>query len=160
MADFPSGTRAPFARAVTAELRARMAAERITLRDFAAKAGFKSHNYLAIRLRDEKPFTLDDVDLVAAFFDESGAEFIAAACEHHEERLWTDAMDLRKKPQISVQLDMDEPGAQRHLSDEEREAAAAVKRLDEHTRRTRPARTREEMQQMEPDAARDEDHRA
>lgn len=79
MSTFPEGTRWPFAREVSAEVRGRLAAKRMALRTFAEEAGFASHNYVAIRLRDEKPFTLDDLDQIAAYFDEPVQQFIDSA---------------------------------------------------------------------------------
>lgn len=81
---FPAGTQSPFARAVSAEVRARMAARRMGLRELAMAAGFgPSHNYLAKRLRDAAPLTVDDVDALARFFGETGEEFVARACSNH-----------------------------------------------------------------------------
>ncbi|HEY0889596.1 MAG TPA: hypothetical protein VGE38_08300 [Nocardioides sp.] len=95
MTDFPAGTRSAFARAVSAEVRALLGAYRLSLRDFASAAGFSSHNYLAIRLRDEKPFTLDDIDLVCAYFEFDASEFLRRCYENHIERLWAEA-DLER----------------------------------------------------------------
>lgn len=81
---FPSGTGSPFARAVSAEVRARMAARRLGLRELSLAAGFgSSHNYLAKRLRDAAPLTVDDVDAIARYFGETGEAFIARACDNH-----------------------------------------------------------------------------
>lgn len=68
--------------------------------------------------------------------------------------------DLVRRAEEAVALDRQAHTHERLLEEDVEEADRAVKRLDEHARRTRPARTREEMQQMEPDAARNEDHRA
>lgn len=99
---FPEGTETPFARAVAAEIRGVMAARRLTLRDVAKGAGFKSHNYLATRLRDEKPLTLDDVDRVAQYFSDDSQEwetwrFIQRAYDNHDERFWTEAENLVRR---------------------------------------------------------------
>ncbi|WP_418061773.1 hypothetical protein [Pimelobacter simplex] len=81
---FPTGTTSPFARAVSAEVRARMAARRLGMRELALAAGFgSSHNYLAKRLRDAAPLTVDDVDAIARYFGETGEAFIARACDNH-----------------------------------------------------------------------------
>lgn len=56
-------TQTVLARAVAAELRARMAVMRLSGSALAAKAGM-SQNYLAKRLRDEMPLTLDDLETI------------------------------------------------------------------------------------------------
>lgn len=96
MSTFPTGTETPFARAVSAEVRAVLAARRMNLRELAKGAGFKSHNYVAIRLRDEKPFTLDDIERIVAFLEGDSTEaweFIKRADQAHSERLWIEASD-------------------------------------------------------------------
>lgn len=165
MTFFPEGTRTPFARAISAEVRAVMAARRITGRSLAKDAGFASNNYLAIRLRDEKPFTLDDIEIICAFLDESddSAEFIKRAVDNHAERLWIEAMDAQ-----DIHDGKAEPAADRGArrldiawdpkrDNEEAEAASAVGRLDRHARDTRPTRKKSMMQQLDDQAARDED---
>lgn len=49
-----------------------------------------SQNYFATRLRDEKPFTLDDIDrIVAATFPDVDAHlFISQAVERNSEDVW------------------------------------------------------------------------
>ena len=78
-----------FARCVSAEVRAQMAAVRITARDLAGRVGF-SQNYLSIRLRDERPFTLDDLPRVieALGYDGEVHEFIADATKRHTDNVW------------------------------------------------------------------------
>lgn len=84
-----TGTKTVLARSVSAELRARMAALRLSGASLAAEAGM-SQNYFATRLRDEKPFTLDDIDrIVAATFPDIDAHlFIAQAVERNSEDVW------------------------------------------------------------------------
>ena len=94
--DFPDGARSVFARAVSAEVRAAMAVRRMTIRAFATGAGFSSHNYLAIRLRDEKPFTLDDIDMICRYLDEDPVAFMKRAYDLHSEAIWVESMDARK----------------------------------------------------------------
>ncbi|KRB73047.1 hypothetical protein ASE01_19930 [Nocardioides sp. Root190] len=96
MPPFPDGTATAFARSVSAEIRAVMAARRITGRELALAAGFKSHNYLAIRLRDEKAFTLDDIELICAYLEEDAHELIRRAHENHMDRLM--AEEARANP--------------------------------------------------------------
>lgn len=91
MSDFPQGTSSAFARAVSAEIRGIMGTRRWSLRDVATKAGFKSHNYLAIRLRDEKALTLDDVERLCAFLEEDAHTFIERAYKNHFERIYAEA---------------------------------------------------------------------
>lgn len=92
-----------------------MAAYRLTIRRLAAEAGFKSHNYLAIRLRDEKPFTLDDVDRICGHFGEDPEEFIHRALINHGERYWIESMPDYAWPvsegDVNIQIAADEtPG--------------------------------------------------
>ncbi|MFJ9313761.1 hypothetical protein ACIRN4_06170 [Pimelobacter simplex] len=96
---FPTGTRSPFARAVSAEVRARMAARRLGLRELSLAAGFgSSHNYLAKRLRDAAPLTVDDVEAIARYFGESAEEFIERACVNFLEQAVAE-MDEANAPQ-------------------------------------------------------------
>lgn len=90
MAVFPRGTQTPFGRAISAEIRAIMAARRVTGRELALAAGFSSHNYLAIRLRDEKPFTLDDLERICHWLEEDEHAFVKRACDNHYERIWAE----------------------------------------------------------------------
>ena len=103
--DFPEGTRTAFARAVAAEVRARIAAVRTTQRELAAGAGFASHNYLAIRLRDEKPFTLDDIDMLCAYWEIDPIPFLQAAYDNHSERIWTTSLDAHRRRSRMQQID-------------------------------------------------------
>ena len=61
--DFEQGTRSAFGRAVAAEVRAILGAERMSGNALAKAIGL-SQNYVAKRLRDEAPFTLDDLALI------------------------------------------------------------------------------------------------
>jgi len=97
MDTFPSGTESVFARAIAAEVRSRLAALRVNQRDFATDAGFSSHNYSSTRLRDEKPFTVDDVEKIARYFDEDADAFVNAAVQNHGERIWGELLDLGRK---------------------------------------------------------------
>jgi hypothetical protein len=92
MNTFPTGTRSVLGRCISAEVRARLAAERVNLRDFSERAGFASHNYPAIRLRDERPFTTDDVQLIANYFEVDPHAFVDAAYEAHSERLYDELL--------------------------------------------------------------------
>lgn len=74
-----------------------MSARRVTLREVAKAAGFGSHNYLAVRLRDEKPFTLDDVDLICAWLEEDPPVFLGRAWENHWERISYEAENASRK---------------------------------------------------------------
>lgn len=99
--DFSSGTASTFARAVSAEIRAQLAAQRTSGKTFAATVGM-SQNYLATRLRDEKPFTLDDISVIVDELrpDISASEFIAEANRRHGESIFNDSDALRESIQI------------------------------------------------------------
>lgn len=60
-----SGSKSSLARAVSAEIRARLAAQRTSGKKLAETVGL-SQNYIAKRLRDEAPFTIDDIELIVA----------------------------------------------------------------------------------------------
>lgn len=94
--DIP-GTRSVLGRTISAEIRARMAARRISGKQLAALAGM-SQNYLATRLRDEKPFTLDDVEMLMDHLaeNEEPADFMTRASSNHIEEVWI-AMDSLKQ---------------------------------------------------------------
>lgn len=95
---FTVGAASILARCVSAEVRARLAAERITGREFAARIGM-SQNYFATRLRDEKSFTIDDVERIWEGFadDEQDVDtFISMAYKNHRERIW-DLQDREQK---------------------------------------------------------------
>lgn len=100
MPDFPGGTSSTFARAVSAEVRAAMSARRVTLREVAKAAGFGSHNYLAVRLRDEKPFTLDDIDLICIWLEEDPPVFLGRAWENHWERISYEAENASRERRV------------------------------------------------------------
>lgn len=55
-------------RCVSAEIRARLAASRSSGLELAQNIG-KSQNYVAKRLRDEAPFTIDDIEKIVTYFD-------------------------------------------------------------------------------------------
>lgn len=103
--DFNQGTESAFARAVSAEIRGRMAAERITGRQMAEMTGL-SHTYLAKRLRDVLPFTLDDLDRIFRVWDEDGPEFIQTAFNNHWERIAFDS-DLTREASAKRQQQRD-----------------------------------------------------
>lgn len=79
------GTQSLLGRCVSSEVRARIAAQRTSGKAVAAAVGV-SQNYLAIRLRDEKPFTLDDVDRLMPVLGGDDVEaFIAEAIARHRD---------------------------------------------------------------------------
>lgn len=145
MNTFPSGTKTAFARAVSAEIRAAMAARRITIRELAHGAGFASHNYVAIRLRDDKPFNLDDVQRICDHLGEDAVALVARAQDAHGERLWREAAAASRG----------------HALEEKRRdtVTSAVDIVFDAERRTRPARSRAELQSMEDQAARHDPQR-
>jgi transcriptional regulator with XRE-family HTH domain len=63
----PSGSQpkpGPLARAFSGHVRMVMARDRVTAKELAAKAGI-SRSYLGKRLRDEVPFSLNDVEAIS-----------------------------------------------------------------------------------------------
>lgn len=59
----------------------------MTGKALAAEIGL-SQNYVAKRLRDEAPFTLDDVEAIARVIsDDGGSELVAAAYERHVDQV-------------------------------------------------------------------------
>lgn len=71
----------PLAVAVAAEVRAAMGRHRVSGNQLAAQMG-KSQNYVAVRLRDDSPFTINDIERICAVLNEDFAELMAAAAEH------------------------------------------------------------------------------
>lgn len=71
-------------------------------REFAKALGATAHNYWAIRLRDEKSFTLD-------VFEEDPSEFIAKAWDNHSERIWNELVNLPESPAVVADLDQRRP---------------------------------------------------
>ena len=89
-----SGSKSSLARAVSAEIRARLAAKRISGKKLAHHIGL-SQNYVAKRLRDEAPFTIDDIELIVEALDveEEAAHFISAAYERQGDLIWAEMED-------------------------------------------------------------------
>mgnify|MGYP002335974813 CR=1 FL=1 len=74
----PSG---PLAVAVAAEVRAAMGRQRVSGIQLATLTGI-SQNYVAKRLRDEAPFTLNDVERICEVLGEDFTELITNAAAH------------------------------------------------------------------------------
>ena len=71
-------------RCVSAAFRAEIAAQRSSGKELASKVG-RSQNYVATRLRDEKPFTLDDVEAICdELFVDDPERVIVDAVERFE----------------------------------------------------------------------------
>lgn len=66
----------------SANIRAELGARRMTQRALADGAGFASHNYVSIRLRDEKSFTIDDIERIGAFLGVSVGEILGLEWLH------------------------------------------------------------------------------
>lgn len=115
---FPTGTRSALGREVSAEVRSRMAAERIGLREFAANVGFSSHNYVAIRNRDEKAYTLDDVELICHYYNEDPHVFIRKAIERHGDLVWGAAPLSDQRPNLRAVADED-PDLEQEMNDQQ-----------------------------------------
>lgn len=77
----PSGTAptpGPFARAVAAEIRSAMARQRVSGVELARKTG-RSQSYISKRLRDETPFSANDVEDICEVLGEDLFELLRAA---------------------------------------------------------------------------------
>lgn len=70
----------PLAKAFAAEIRAELARQKITGLKLAGMVGM-SQNYIAKRLRDEAPFTLDDIAAICAALDEPFCELAKRATD-------------------------------------------------------------------------------
>jgi len=70
----------PFARALSAEVRAIMARHRITASRLAQRAGM-SRGYIGRRLRDEVSFTVDDVEVICVATREELPRLLQASLE-------------------------------------------------------------------------------
>ncbi len=95
MDTFKTGTTTPIARAISAEIRSRMAVLRLSTNRMAQDLPH-SQNYYAERMRDEKPFSIDDLALIAEIFNKQAAGAgehtpldIVLAAERHLEHLET-----------------------------------------------------------------------
>jgi len=73
----PSG---PFAKALSAEVRAALARQRLTAKELAHRAKI-SESYLGKRLRDIAPMTANDLEAVCGALGEDLLAFITAALE-------------------------------------------------------------------------------
>ena len=87
MRSFPTGTRSVFARAISAEVRARIGADRSLTGQKLARAIGLSQNYVAKRLRDEAPFTADDIERLSDHWEIDPEIFVRAAVANHWERI-------------------------------------------------------------------------
>jgi len=97
---FESGTRSLVGREVSAEIRARLAAQRISGAKFAAQVSMSQH-YLATRLRDEKPFTLDDLAvIVERLGDDDVWQFVKEASERNGDAVFVASQTARKRSAV------------------------------------------------------------
>lgn len=71
------------ARAVASEVRAAMGRQRISANQLARLTNL-SQNYISKRLRDEAPFTLNDVELICQVLKEDYVALMVAAGERLE----------------------------------------------------------------------------
>lgn len=81
----PQSVSGPFARAISAEVRAALARQRVTVKDLAARAGM-SESYLGKRLRDISPLTANDFEALCEALGEDILQFITAALEAAKEK--------------------------------------------------------------------------
>ena len=82
----PSGKQSesgPLAIAVAAEVRAAMGRRRVSGIQLASLTGI-SQNYIAKRLRDEAPFTLNDIERICVALEENYLELMVAAARKAE----------------------------------------------------------------------------
>ena len=70
----------PFARAISAEVRATLARQRLTIKELARISGL-SESYLGKRLRDAAPLTLNDAEAICDALGEDLLGFAAAALD-------------------------------------------------------------------------------
>jgi len=83
MTVMPSGTTpaaGPFARAISAEVRATLARQNMTVKDLAAACGL-SQGYLGKRLRDEAPLNANDFESICKVLGREVVQFVQAALE-------------------------------------------------------------------------------
>lgn len=73
----PSG---PFAKALSAEVRAALARQRLTAKELAQRSGL-TESYLGKRLRDIAPLTANDLEAICRALREDLLAFITAAIE-------------------------------------------------------------------------------
>jgi transcriptional regulator with XRE-family HTH domain len=71
----------PLAAAVASEVRAAMGRHRVSGIQLANMTGI-SQNYIAKRLRDEAPFTLNDIERICGALHEDYAQLMANAAAH------------------------------------------------------------------------------
>ena len=83
MEAMPSGTTpssGPLARAISAEVRATLARQNMTVKDLAAACGL-SQGYLGKRLRDEAPLNANDFESICRVLGKEVVPFVQAALE-------------------------------------------------------------------------------
>lgn len=97
------GSKSDLARCVSAEIRARMGAQRWSANRLAPLARM-SQNYLSVRLRDEKPFTLDDVEALLEVLApaQDWWQFFKEASERHAEDVWADMEHVESLPSPEI----------------------------------------------------------
>lgn len=102
MKTFPTGTQTILARCLSAELRGLIAKWRWNQRQFAKGAGWRTHNYVAKRLRDEAPFTLDDYERICEAYELDPLEFMREAVDNNYERLMMELSNVTETPQAAL----------------------------------------------------------
>jgi transcriptional regulator with XRE-family HTH domain len=85
----PESEPSPYAKAATTAIRRLLADRRLAAADIARGTDL-SANYLGERLRDEKAFTLSDIEQIAAFFDLDPAAFLVEVARAHADDVGTD----------------------------------------------------------------------
>ena len=83
MTVMPSGTTptsGPLARAISAEVRATLARQNMTVKDLAAASGL-SQGYLGKRLRDEAPLNANDFESICKVLGREIVQFVQTALD-------------------------------------------------------------------------------
>lgn len=100
----------PYSRATSAAIRARIDRLGVSNAAVARKSGL-SANYLNERLRDEKSFTLSDIDMLATYFEIAPARLMREADQlmsvsGHDDTLGTDELPILTASELK-QRDLD-----------------------------------------------------
>lgn len=109
-----------FARCVSAEIRARIGAGRYLNQQLLGAVIGRSQNYISERLRDVKPFTLDDLGRLLAYFNEPERDFFAA-CERHGDVVYDEMVELDLWPRSGSLLGQDDIDEVREAIEAERQ---------------------------------------
>ena len=76
----PTPAAGPLARAISAEVRATLARQNMTVKDLAAACGL-SQGYLGKRMRDESPLNANDFELICRALSRDVVQFVTVALD-------------------------------------------------------------------------------